>query len=84
MDQPHYLRLSPAVQNYVWGKVGRESEVALLKNGADHVGTTLFTIDEKEHYAEVDTMLSTCILLPTIGMALYCKKKIHCKKSWQL
>ncbi len=51
--EPVYLRLSCAVQNYVWGKAGCGSEVALLKRGGDHVGSNQFTVDEKEHYAEV-------------------------------
>ena len=53
MSQPCFLRLSCAVQNYVWGKVGCESEVALLKRGGDHVGPSQFMVDDQEHYAEV-------------------------------
>ncbi len=53
MDQPVYLRLSCAVQHYVWGKVGSESEVALLKKGGDHVDNSQFAVSEDKHYAEV-------------------------------
>lgn len=53
MSQPFYLRLSCAVQNYVWGKVGLESEVARLKNGGDHAEPGGYQVDQKQHYAEV-------------------------------
>lgn len=55
MEQPVYLRLSCAVQHYVWGKVGSESEVAQLKRGGDHVDSSQFTVNEDKHYAEVCT-----------------------------
>ncbi len=72
--EPVYLRLSCAVQNYVWGKVGCGSEVALLKKGGDHVGSSQFTVDEKEHYAEVrnvfreETLMKWCM----VSMAAIC------------
>ena len=54
MSQPFYLRLSCAVQNYVWGKVGLESEVARLKSGGDHAVPGGYQVDKKDHYAEVN------------------------------
>ena len=47
--RPGFLKLSCAVQTYVWGKVGEESEVARLKKGND----PSFTVDQEQHYAEV-------------------------------
>lgn len=46
--RPYYLRLSCAVQNYAWGKVGRESEVAQLM-----LGDPNFPLDDDLPYAEV-------------------------------
>ena len=39
-DPPAFLKLSCAVQNYAWGKVGMESEVARLRSG-----DPAFTVD---------------------------------------
>lgn len=47
---PLYLHLSCDVQLYAWGKVGLESEVALLKSSAE---PSSFTVDEQQTYAEV-------------------------------
>ena len=47
-ESPAFLKLSCAVQNYAWGKVGEESEVARLKGG-----DPTFTVDPKLPYAEV-------------------------------
>ena len=46
--RPHYLRLSCAVQNYAWGKVGLESEVARLM-----CGDPAFSLDKALPYSEV-------------------------------
>ena len=43
-----FLRLSCAVQNYAWGKVGSESEVARLKSGEPG-----FIVNQDQPYAEV-------------------------------
>ena len=42
------LRLNPAVQNYAWGKVGLESEVAKL-----FASSSGQPVDETTPYAEV-------------------------------
>lgn len=46
--RPCYLRLSCALQNYAWGKVGQESEVAQLM-----LGDANFSLDNDLPYAEV-------------------------------
>lgn len=43
------LKLSCSVQNYGWGKVGRDSKVAQLKVSSDEE----FTIVDDKPYAEV-------------------------------
>ena len=50
--RPLYLHLSCDVQLYAWGKVGLESEVALLKSSAEPGS---FTVNEEQTYAEVRT-----------------------------
>ena len=47
-ESPAFLKLSCAVQNYAWGKVGEESEVARRMGG-----DPAFTVDPKLPYAEV-------------------------------
>ncbi len=46
---PYFLKLSCAVQTYVWGKEGEKSEVAKLKKGGDPT----FAVDQEQTYAEV-------------------------------
>ena len=43
-----FLKLSCAVQNYHWGKIGLDSEVARLKSGEPD-----FIINNEQPYAEV-------------------------------
>lgn len=51
-DSPAFLKLSCAVQNYAWGKVGMESEVARLRSGDPG-----FTLDPQLPYAEVGEII---------------------------
>jgi len=58
VDSPAFLKLSCAVQNYAWGKVGMESEVARLRSGDPG-----FTLDPQLPYAEVGGIIAQlCIL----------------------
>lgn len=49
--------LKCSIQNYAWGKLGHESEVASLLKASDPA----FQIDESTPYAEVITFLCICL-----------------------
>ena len=49
-QKPDYLILSCVCQNYAWGKVGLDSEVARLKKSAEGDN---FVVGEKQTYSEV-------------------------------
>lgn len=50
-EKPDYLGLCCVCQNYAWGKVGMDSEVARLKESAEGED---FVVGEKQTYAEVN------------------------------
>jgi len=62
------LRISPAVQNYAWGKVGLKSEVAKLFSSSSGQ-----PVDEAVPYAEVCFPRCMCALC-----AVLCVFKITC------
>ncbi len=49
VSRPRFLKLSCAVQNYAWGKIGQGSKVAQLRSNGDDS----FIIDNDQPYAEV-------------------------------
>lgn len=63
---PAVFPLTCAVQNYAWGKVGSDSEVAKLVVGGD----PLVVIDEGKPYAEVRVTLEVLVLAQTGDLLL--------------
>lgn len=58
---PPVFPLTCAVQNYAWGKIGMDSEVAKLVVGGD----LLAVIEDGKHYAEViagEILITTVVL----------------------
>lgn len=63
---PAVFPLTCAVQNYAWGKVGSDSEVAKLVVGGD----PLAVIDEGRPYAEVRVAVEVLVLAQTGDLLL--------------
>lgn len=63
---PAVFPLTCAVQNYAWGKVGSDSEVAKLVVGGD----PLAVIDEGRPYAEVRVTVEVLVLAQTEDLLL--------------
>lgn len=63
---PAVFPLTCAVQNYAWGKVGSDSEVAKLVVGGD----PLAVIDEGRPYAEVRVTVEVLVLAQTGDLLL--------------
>lgn len=64
---PAVFPLTCAVQNYAWGKVGSDSEVAKLVVGGD----PLAVIDEGRPYAEVRVTVEVLVLAQTGDLLLF-------------
>lgn len=75
--------LTCAVQNYAWGKIGLDSEVAKLVVGGD----PLAVIEDGKHYAEVTVQTSECLLQKSLvhsGVRVWCYRMYRINFSSQI
>lgn len=75
--------LTCAVQNYAWGKIGLDSEVAKLVVGGD----PLAVIEDGKPYAEVTVQTSECLLQKSLvhsGVRVWCYRMYRINFSSQI